>query len=331
VRTRPGRDAVTAPGGPASLRPLRPTLLPCLAALALGAPAEALAGGIALALVDSPAVAGEPVEATIEVDDPLGLVAAVEVDLARPGGPWMTQRAIALPGPRSPRRFRARFHDPALLAPAPPALRLRARALGDRGGVLAELGEAEPLTLELLDRPAAAARAGAEARHAAEVASAREPPGSALHGHLGLEGRAGSGARARLLVGAGGALSARTELVLLVALGPAFAEPAVLAGGGPLTLGVEAAVRAYARAPAGARWAAFAHASVLADLRLPGADAGGALGAGALLRLGPEVGLEASLFGGMLARDLAAGATPAAVGGLRVALRLAREGEEGQR
>jgi hypothetical protein len=306
-----------------------PRGLALIALLALSHAGRADARGLAARLGDAPATAGDDYTATLDVEDPHGLVARVELAIsAQEGEAWLTATAT-----RTQARWSATFPASALYPgrERPAQLLLRARVFGPRGGLLLALGEPDPMPVEVETRAEAVLRRRLEARYRADVGDAPEDDVFTLNGCVGTEVRAGAAARARAVIGAGGALSARSELWVYVVVGPAFAAPAELAGGGPLSLGFEAAWRGFARAPSAGPWTTFAEGFVTADLRLPGLDAGGGARVGALLRLGRGVAVEGSLFGAVLAWRAAdpdgREAVPAAVGGLRVALRLARDEE----
>lgn len=292
--------------------------------LALSWSGLAQAQGVSARFGNLTAIYRADFEARVEVDDPVGAVAAVEV-LMRPQReigeeePWLTAKAQL----EKPGWWLGTFTSTTVWKGAEPRyLEVKARILGRRGGILIELGVLEPLLVEVITKPEAVARARLFSRY-------NEPEEEAaftLIGYVGLEGRAGSSARGRLYIGAGGALSARTELLAFVSVGPAFSKPALLQSSGPLTLGFDLAFRLYTRAPQNHSWTLFLEPFGTADLRLPGVDVGAGLRVGAGLMVGDEVALEASLGGAGLAFRVAdPDGNPVEggfSGGLRLAIRL---------
>ena len=290
----------------------------------LFAPATAAAQGISAQLSSAFAVAGVDYVARLEVTDDLGAVGRVEVDV-RPRGAaaWITAEAAVVEraGPRLV--FEAAFPWARLSEGAVAGhLELRARLLGARGGLLLEIGDLDPLEIEVLTPPEAESRRRVFAR--ARPAPVVEDDFT-LTGHVALDGRAAASARARAFIGVGAPLTPRLAVIFGVAVGPAFARPEVLEAGGPMVLGFEGALRAYGQPPEDA-WALFLEPFALVDVRLPGVDPGVGLRAGGSWRLGPELAFEASLGGAAMLfrasdpdeRSSELGFT----GGLRAGLRL---------
>jgi hypothetical protein len=269
-------------------------------------PARA-APGIAVRLVDTWATRGEPLRVEAIVDDPVGVVDRIAFELARDGEWVATATATGAP-------WTATFVADVIWPHAPQRLELRARALGRRGGVLLDVGRPFPLELDILDPVAAAER-----RRDLTAASSEEEPFPVTVG-VALEGRVGSAARTRVHLAVLGPVSSAVELKLGLSVGPSFAEPAALDGGGPLVFGAELG----ARLSADPRW--FADLVATADARFPGFDPGGALFVGARGPWGP-VGWEVSAGGGALAAGV--DDTPEAVffGALRVGVRFGSTSE----
>jgi hypothetical protein len=178
----------------------------------------------------------------------------------------------------------------------PELLELRAKVLGKRGGVLLDLGGTEPLEVQVLTKPEVEARE----RVFRTYSPGREEEDDGLSwftGYVGTEGRANSGARARFLIGAGGAITDLIEAILYVSVGPAFSRPPELAIGGPIVLGLEASARIFTRPPAQYDLSLFAEPNLQVDLRFPGVDPGIGLRGGLSYRATGEVALELSLGG----------------------------------
>jgi hypothetical protein len=306
---------------------LRP-LLPVALLLFMGGPAAAQ--GVSARFANDAATVGRDVEVHLEVDDAAGVVARVQLELRRPDqATWTATAAAARPDGGWVATFPAQEVWGA--GPVPGHLELRALLYGRRGGLLMVLGELDPFEMDALPPALAEARRRAltrpEAAAQEDVGAERFP----LAGYVGLEGRLGSSARARAFIGAGGGISARVELLGRVVVGPAFAEPDDLAGGGPLALGFEAGARVYAR-PLGEVWNLFGEPTAAVDLRLPGVDLGAGLRAGAQWWISPEVAAELTLGGAAMLF----GASPAEgearhggfSGGLRLGVRFGPERRE---
>lgn len=326
--------------------------------LALAAPGLAQAQGLSARFSNQVATLGAPLDVEVLVEDPIRAVDRVKVELRRADdATWTATTAATRADSGSTRTWVARY-DAAALWPAdrgaPKSLELRALLYGRRGGLLLVIGEIEPFEMDVLTPDRAAMRARALERPA-------ETPGEpttgadafSLAGYVGAEGRLGSSARARAFIGAGGAIADTLELLGVVVVGPTFAEPADLSGGGPFALGFELALRAYvdpledkaseARSgPEGREdgsgrrrpqkpkdWNLFAQPFLTGEARLPGFDAGGGLRAGALYWVSNEVAVEASLGGALMGFGLV---TPEGEtknlgfsGGLRVGVRFGPE------
>ena len=294
-----------------------------------GAPLPASAQGISARFGNDAAVIGRDVVIRVEVSDPVQAVARVEVDLQAAGSDdWTTKNAVADPTGRDPTWWHATFTSTTVWTPRPPALfKARARLYGERGGLLLELGSIEPLTVDVITAAESVERArvlGSDrARAEAELPFA---------GYLGIDGRAGTGARARAYLGFGGPVTPRLELIGFVSLGPAFARPDRAGGGGPVTLGAELAVRGYTRPLGADSWTLFAAPYGTVDLRFSGVDAGGGVRVGVNWIVRSELSVELSLGGAAVAFGLseADGDDPGLgfVGGLRLGLRLGTISDE---
>ena len=273
------------------------------------------AQGISARFGDDPAIIGRDVELRVEVDDPLGIAAAVEIDLRRPTGPWWTQRAVrTAPGHRW---WTATFSSTAVWPSVEPGqLEARARIYGRRGGILLVLGDLEPVEIPAIS--------GAEARRRAEILASGEP--SRFAGYVGALTRLNSSARARAYLGFGGMATPRVELIGVVSLGPAFDRPKATGGGGPILLGGEAAARLYTRPLRAHEWNLFVTPFAGADVRFPGLDAGAGVRIGIGWRLKNEVSLEAMLGGAAVRFGLVATDDDRPkfgfVGGVRIGVRL---------
>ena len=116
-------------------------------------------------------------------------------------------------------------------------------------------------------------------------------------GWLGTEGRVGSSARIRASIGLGLRLTKLTELEVHGAVGPAFAEPDLLASNGPMVLGIEAGLRVFTRDIRLVLWSPWIEAFGGADFRLPGVDPGIGLRAGVTWNFSADIALDGSLGG----------------------------------
>ncbi|MFO0725683.1 MAG: hypothetical protein U1E65_18000 [Myxococcota bacterium] len=294
-----------------------PSVLWLLLALTAGA-GPARAAGISARFRPILAREATPIEVEIEVEEQAAVAATAEVEARVGDGDWIKAAA-------APTDIEGVFHASVTLSPPPSAgtrVELRARVLGARGGVLLELGYDEPLEVEILS----------DARWAeAERILTHKVEGEAkldLIAYLGVEGRLGTSARLRGVVSIGARLSPRQELVLGVAVGPAFSRPPLLEKGGPLVLGAEAAYRVYTVVPTLAGAAPFLDLALSSDFRLPGFDPGIGARIGVSLNLSLDARLDLSLGGAALlySADTSARSVGFA-GGLRTSLRFGSFGE----
>lgn len=287
----------------------------------------ALAQGVSARFGNDVATVGRDVAVSLEVEDPSEVVARVTVELRRPDeATWTATSAHA----QADGRWQATFLADAVwrTGPAPAVLELRALMYGRRGGLVLVLGELSPFEMDALPPALAAARTRALSRAAGPSPEVLGSDNFSLAGYVGVEARLGSSARARAFIAAGGTVTERIEILGHVVVGPAFAEPADLAGGGPLALGFELGGRGYVR-PVGEAWNLFAEPFVSVELRLPGVDPGAGLRVGGLYWLSPEVAAEATLGGAGVAFSASPGDGEAThfgfTGGLRVGVRFGPE------
>lgn len=302
-----------------------------LVVLALSVPNAALAAGISARFGDVVATIGRDVVVRVDVQDDKRITKRVRVELRRDGDSDWT-RVEATPPSGGQRWWIATFtsttvwNEGGIRASQPEHVQLRAFLYGARGGVLLVIGDIDPLTLDVLSPPETEARERALAVYDRPA----DDDLLTLTGYVGTEGRAGSSARARLFIGVGGSITTNVELLVYVGVGPAFAEPTVFEGGGPLVLGFDAALRFFARAPHLYRWSPFVEPFATVDVRLPGVDPGGGARVGVLYRLSTEIAAELSLGGAVMAFN--AGGEPdvelGASGMLRLAIRFGGETEE---
>ncbi len=267
--------------------------------LVLAAAPPAQAQGISARFGNLVATLGEDFSARIEVADPIGVVDRVLLE-ARPRGEARWRRAEAV-RTGSGDWWLGTFTSTAIwsAAEAPELLELRAKVFGQRGGVLLDVGAADPLEVPVLTKPEV------EERERVFRAYARGPEQEEeglfwLTGYVGTEGRVNSSARARLVIGAGGSLTDLVELIFFVSIGPAFSPPAELESGGPIVLGPEAAVRIFTRPPSQYDLALFIEPNLQVDLRFPGVDPGVGLRGGLSYRAGTDIAVEISLGGAAL-------------------------------
>jgi hypothetical protein len=292
--------------------------------------AQGLSGRIGHVL----AVEGQPLVVRVELEDPacsqaqngrclLDLVGQVIVDM-RPLGQleWHTAKAVQ---EENPSWWHATFTSSVVPARNDPEhaarIEVKARVLGARGGVMLDIGGDQPLEAEVFRPREARALERILLQNADKAAEAEA---FELVGHVGTDARAGTSARVRAFVGVGGRASTRTEVVVLVSVGPQFARPARLEGGGPIELGFEGGVRLYARDPAGGSIALFLEPDLSLDARFPGLDPGIGLRAGGALRMSSDIAIEAAIGGSFVAFRAFDGehsTIGGASGGIRVALR----------
>lgn len=269
--------------------------------------------GLSARLVPVRAVEGQAVPVVVEVLDAAGVVGGVRVEVRTASASWVAAEAER---DDTPGRWRAEL--PASVVPAAGReLALRASILGARGGLLLDLGFDEPMTVTV----ASAEAARVQDRVLRQASTRQGGPLDRLVAYVGLEGRAGSGARARVVVAVGIAMSATQELTMGVAVGPAFSRPAALSEGGPLVLGVESAWRVFTDEPRFATWAPFFELGVSADARLPGFDPGLAARAGFSVDLGLDTRLDLAVGGGPVLYSADTEAELGFVGGGRLTLR----------
>lgn len=278
-------------------RPMRAAAssgLLCLAILA-GSPA-ASAQGISARFGNMVATYREDFSPRIEIEDRVGVVDRVLFE-ARAEGAENWHQAEARPTGRGS-WWQGTFTSTSVWGARgePRFLQVRAKILGRRGGVLLAPGMIEPLRVEVLTKPEVEARE----RVLRSYAEGGEEDLFTLTGYVGTEGRAGSGARARLVIGAGGSLSELLELAFYVSVGPAFERPSVVTGGGPLVLGFEAALRVFTRSPARNDLTLFVEPLGQVDLRLPGVDPGAGLRGGLSYQLGGSLAVELSAGGAVV-------------------------------
>ena len=291
--------------------------------VSLGTSSPASAQGISARFGNDAAVIGQDVVVRVEVTDPVQAVARVEVDLQAAGaGEWITQKAVPMTGDGDPTWWHATFTSTTVWTnPIPSSLKTRARLYGARGGVVLELGTIDPLSIDAIT-------AAESAQRARILGSDRDRANDELPfaGYLGVDGRAGTGARARAYLGFGGPATSTLELIGFVSLGPAFARPDRTGGGGPITLGAELAARWYTRRLGADSWTLFAAPYGTVDVRFSGVDAGGGVRVGINWIVRSELSVELTLGGAAVAFGIAeaAGDDPGLgfVGGLRLGLRL---------
>lgn len=261
------------------------------------------AQGISARFGDMVATIGQDVVARVEVDDPLRVTKRVFVEIR---GPKDTKWK-RMPAERQGGWWIATFTSTTvwnaggIRVDQPEQLEARAILYGARGGVLLVIGEIDPLTVDVLSPAETEAR---DRAFQAFAGTEEAPSEFALTGYVGTEGRAGSGARARAFIGVGGALATNFELLFYVGVGPAFSRPEVVADGGPIVLGFDAALRWFARSPYRHVWSAFFEPLVTLDARLPGVDPGAGARAGVLFPMSDEIAVEVSLGGAVMWFDL---------------------------
>ncbi len=269
--------------------------------------------GLSARLVPLRAVEGEPMPVIVEVDDRARAVGAVRIETRTATGAW-----VAVDAEQDDVEGRWRAVVPALLVPpAGGEVAIRATILGARGGLLLDLGFDEPMTA----RVSSASSAAVEDRVLRAASTRDGSPLDRLVAYVGAEGRVGSGARARIVLAVGVALTAQQELTAGVSLGPAFSRPVELSEGGPIVLGVEVGWRVFTQEPRFLSFAPFFEVGAAADLRLPGFDPGLAARVGASVDLGLETRLDLALGGGPVLRAATEDASVGFAGGGRMTLR----------
>lgn len=266
------------------MRWLLPLAVLCLAPSALaGAP-----GPSAQLLTPTPETQRD-LEVTVRLEDPREIVTAVSVELRRVGAEAWTRYAAERRGLDFVARIPA-----AHLPPPGEHLELRAELFGKRGGLLFELGFDEPVRARVRSAPEAREEDRAFGARVASSPSPTERTGvSAL---VAIDTRLNSRARLRAALGVSFTLSPRLELGLFLSVGPSLAAPPSVASGGPVVVGSEVGLRAWARR-ASEGLGVYLEPFVGGDLRLPGFDPGGGLRAGLLVPLEPSLALDLALGG----------------------------------
>lgn len=240
------------------------------------------------------ATLGEDFSPRLEIADPLGVVDRVILE-TRPRGDPSWRHTEATPTGEG-RWWQGTFTSTTIWIAHrdPEILELRATVLGKRGGLLLELGDLE---VQVLTKPEVEAL---ERVFRTYAPGAEEDELVWLTGYVGTEGRANSSARARLVIGAGGAINDLVEAVLYISLGPAFDRPEGLAVGGPIVLGIETAPRIFTRPPSEYDLALFIEPNLQVDLRFPGVDPGIGLRGGLTYRASADIAIELALGGAAL-------------------------------
>jgi hypothetical protein len=265
--------------------------------VSLGVASDAFAQGISARFGNLVATYREDFVARIEVIDEVGVVDRVVLEARAEGQPGWARAEAARTGRGA--WWIGTFTSTSVYPPGqrePELLELRAKILGARGGILLELGGIEPLFVEVLTKPEVEARERVFRIHSKEPDDDGDEL-SWLTGYVGVDGRAGSSARARVVIGAGGSITETLELILCFSVGPTFSRPQVLQAGGPLVLGAETALRVFTRSPARHALTLFLEPVLLVDIRFPGVDPGAGLRGGLSYQFGGELSFEASLGG----------------------------------
>lgn len=250
--------------------------------LGVAVPNHAFARGISARFVDTWATRGEPIIIEARIEDQIGVVDHVEFELSIDDRRVRTATVASAP-------WSATFASEAVWPFDPERLEVRARLFGRRGGLLLGLGVPFGYSLEILEPAQSAQRRR-------DFAPPPEEGPFPVVVVLAAEARAGSASRTRAHVAVLGPVHPRAQLKLALSVGPSFAEPDVLAGGGPLVLGAELGARFLATRRA------FVDAVATADLRFPGFDPGGAVFVGLHGPWG-GIGWEVSAGGGALAAN----------------------------
>lgn len=248
--------------------------------------------GVSARFTNRVAVWGQPVTVELWVVDPAESVSSAVFTLRTDRGSWRPQAGIKGPGGTWSTTFeRAHVWASSGEAPAQPlTLGVRAELFGRRGGLILTVGDS-PFEMDVLTAKQAARRA--------RLLSVRAGPGpgTRFNGYLGVEGRAGSAARARVYFGLGMQAGSKWEWIpLTVSVGPSFAAPTGTRGGGPFTLGFQTAVRRYVTGSPSA-WKPFIAPFAEADLRFAGLDMAAGIRTGLVAPFGARVPVEAALFG----------------------------------
>jgi len=274
---------------------------------------DAAGAGIAARFGAMRAVEASPAVLRVQIDDDVGVVHRVIITARIPA----LSRTLTVEA--KPTGAGGWWHGELAadeVPNAPAFIEVTAEVLGARGGLLLALGADEPYEVPVIT----SGRAKSDDAVFQRVKRAERP--LPIVAFVGLEGRAGSNARARIVVGAAAHLVSPIELAIGLAVGPSFAEPADLANSGPFTLGFDIAVRGYTAPAVLGQLAPFAEVFGTADLRLPGFDAGGGVRAGIAYRLDELITIEGSVGGAAIAFGLTdPSSTFGFTGGARVLVR----------
>lgn len=283
-----------------------------------GPTSEAGAASVAARLAPPHVIENEALVIRVIADDPDDLVGRVVVYTRREGAKTWTSTNARQTGTSWAAQI-----DASLIPAAGKVLEIKAELFGHREGLLLVLGGEEPFEALVLTK-AFGERQRRDLEGALRTVEGDDSD-EVLVGFVGAEGRAGSAARARAVVGAGLLLGSTIELLFAVGIGPAFARPALLATGGPMILAPEVALRGYASRVLGARsWTPFAELVAGTDLRFPGVDPSLGARVGATLHIATDVSFDASIGGAFVAYraiDEGSSTVGGATGGIRLSLR----------
>lgn len=288
----------------------------CLFSVVLAlAPTAAAAQGLSARFGWVRAVEKQPLVVRVEIDGLLELVGRVRVEAKREGyETWSAADAVPID---TNGMYEATFTS-TIVANAPGKMEIRARIIGTREGVLLELGDDEPLVVEVLSAP--------EAKKQAELFAPLRREGEesdlGLIGWVGVEGRAGTSARIRASIGLGLRVSKYSEALIHVTVGPAFSRPKLLEDGGPVVLGIEGGYRVFTKDVRLELWSPFLEVAAGADLRLPGVDPLVGLRAGLTLNASADVAVDVSLGGAFIVYRAIDPEDRSSVGGFTGGLRL---------
>jgi hypothetical protein len=243
------------------------------------------------------ATIGRDLVLQIEVDDAAEVIQRAEVEILKDErAGWTKQGATRSAGLHGIATWSTTFTSTTVWEQSgrqPERILVRAKLYGRRGGLILSLGELDPLEVDVLSPSESEARARIFKPVEAETNEFR------VVGYAGGEVKAGTASRLRGVIGVGGGITPRLEVLAYVSVGPSFNEPRGLADGGPLTLGFELSLRAFTRRPGAGELSLFAEPFAMIDLRLPGVDPGVGLRAGVQIPLGRLVELEAAIGGAM--------------------------------
>ncbi len=245
----------------------------------------------------------------------LELIGAVIVDAKAEGAAdWSSRRAEAID---MNGMYEATFTS-TIVPNSPGRMEIRARIVGTREGTLLELGDDEPLLVEVLSAP----EAKKQAELFAPLKKASDESDLGLIGWVGTEARAGSSARIRASIGLGLRVGKYSEALAHVTVGPAFSRPALLEGGGPMVLGIEGGFRVFTKDVRLELWSPFIEVAAGADLRLPGVDPTLGLRGGLTLNASADVAVDVSIGGMFIVYRALDPEDRSAVGGASGGLRL---------